>query len=136
MTTDDELSGKAREELEGFLGRIESLIEERAEIAEKIKSEYAAAAASGFDKVALKQIIKDRQADQDKTITFRAVVDTYRRALARSTQGTFSDWARGWISEEARTKPKEERDPKLDEFLKSRAGRHKAAGDDDARPEA
>ncbi len=133
VASQEELGGNARQQLEGFIARIEGLLEERAEIAEKIKAEYAEAAGTGFDKKALKQIIKERAADSEKTIEHRTIVDLYRRALAKSAQGTFGDWARGWLSREAKTALDNTKggyaDPKLDEFLKGRSQRQQDAGD-------
>jgi uncharacterized protein (UPF0335 family) len=119
----EELGGNARVELEEYISRIESLEGERAQVSEKIKAEYAEAGGSGFDKKALKQIIKERaDADVDKTIKHRRIVELYRRALSRSKQATFGDWARGWITREAKTSidEGETADPKLAEFLKGR----------------
>ncbi len=49
-----ELQNASAKALVGHLERIESLEVEKAQVSEKIKEEYAAAAASGFDKKALK----------------------------------------------------------------------------------
>lgn len=124
----DELGSNARIALEQFIERIERLDAERAATSEDIKAAYAEAAGSGFDKKALKQIIKERsKADMDKTIKHRVLVDLYRRALAKSDQGDFGDWARGWISREAKSsidKAKSDTaDPKLADFLKARKAR-------------
>lgn len=121
-TTSDDLGSNAREQLAGFLERIEILEEEKAQVAEKIKSEYAEAAGSGFEKKAIKQILKDRKADLDQTIEMRAKIDAYRKALGSLTNTPLGDWARSWMANEARMRrrDKPETDPQLDEFLKKR----------------
>lgn len=131
----EELGGNARKELEEFISRIESLEGERIQVSEKIKGEYAEAAGSGFDKKALKQIIKERaDADIDKTIKHRRMVELYRRALSRSKQSTFGDWARGWLSREAKTSidEGETADPQLAEFLKGRKEKAASRPEDEA----
>lgn len=131
----EELGGNARKELEEFISRIESLEGERVQVTEKIKSEYAEAAGSGFDKKALKQLIKERaDADIDKTIKHRRVVELYRRALSRSKQATFGDWARGWLARDAKTSINEGAagDTKLAEFLKGRKENAASRPEDEA----
>jgi uncharacterized protein (UPF0335 family) len=132
----DELGGNSRKELENFISQIETLSEEKKAIGEDIKAKYSDAAASGFDKVAIRQIIKERAADTDKTVKHRRLVELYRRALAKSAQATFGDWARGWIARDAKESLQASKDghvdPKFDEFLK----RRKNAGDADKTGEA
>lgn len=123
----EDLGDNSAAQLAGFIQRIEILETERAQIREKIKAEYAMAEGTGFDKAAIKQVVKDRRADLEKTIAFRAVVEAYRKALARTLGdklGELGEWARTWLTKEAKT---ERDDAKagyarpLDEFLKNRA---------------
>lgn len=122
MTTSDDLGSNARVQLAGFIERIESLEEEKAQVSEKIKAEFAEAAGVGFEKKAIKQILKDRKADLDQTIDMRAKIDAYRKALGSLTDTPLGDWARSWMANEARTRRRDttEIDPQLDEFLKKR----------------
>lgn len=89
----EDLGNKSAEQLAGYVERIESLEVERGQAAERIKSEYAEAAGVGFDKKALRQLIKDRKADMQATAEFRAVVATYRTALGRFADTELGEWA-------------------------------------------
>src|SRR5689334_17957464 len=100
--TMDDIDPKTRDELAAFIQRIEDGEADRAKASENIKSIYAQAASTGFDVKALRQLIKDRKADSDKSISLRAVVRTYRKALGNLTGTPLGDWARGWIAEENR----------------------------------
>jgi uncharacterized protein (UPF0335 family) len=103
--TADLMGNKSSEELAGFIERIESLETERKQASEKIKAEYAQAQSEGFDKKAIRQLLKDRRADTAKTMELRAVVDAYRKALARrvgNVLGDLGDWARSWNSMEGK----------------------------------
>lgn len=91
-----EMQDNTRKALAGHLERIESLEAEKAQVGEKIKEEYAAAAAAGFDKKALKNIMKRRRADSRKSTELRAVTDTYMQALAGFENTELGRWAREW----------------------------------------
>lgn len=99
----EDLGGNASSELGRYIEKIEKLEEEKAAIGEDIKSVYAEAAGNDIDKKALRQIIKERRADLDKTLTLRGVIETYRRALS-NLQGTLGDWARSYRSRAAKQK--------------------------------
>jgi len=90
------LGQNSREQLKGFVERLESLESEKAETSEAIKAEYAQAAAAGFDKKALRQIMKRRRADVKKSTELRAVTDTYMRAIASFEDTELGQWARDW----------------------------------------
>lgn len=103
--TPELMGNKSDETLAGIIQRIEDLESERAQASEKIKAEYAMAEGAGFDKKAIRQIVKDRRADLQKTIEFRAVVESYRKALARrmgNALGELGEWARSWVSSESK----------------------------------
>jgi uncharacterized protein (UPF0335 family) len=108
MTTQTDLGNKSVQDLAGFIARIESLQEERAEVNAMIKSEFEKAHGDGFDKKALKQILKERAADGEKTVKHRAIVETYRRALGGLSGTPLGDWARGWLADDERNKMREE----------------------------
>ncbi len=99
-----DLGNKSTNELAGFVTRIEDLMSEKAEVSERIKGEYAMAASCGFDKKALRQIIKEREADSEKTILHRTIVETYRRALGGLAGTPLGDWARSWLADDERTR--------------------------------
>lgn len=119
MSTD--LGNKSAKDLADFIQRIESLMGEMTEVKERITSEYAAASGVGFDKKALKQIIKERAADSEKTVEHRAVVETYRRALGGLSGTPLGDWARGWLADDSRRQMHSEASAKVfDDWLASR----------------
>lgn len=127
-----DLSASSKTELGEYITRIESLLEEKSEVNERIKAEYAEAAGEGFDKKAIQQIIKERAADAQKSVEHREVVETYRRALAGLAGTPLGDWARQWVAEDARLKQraKEVAKPMAD-FMSKRGGAKPA---DDAPP--
>jgi uncharacterized protein (UPF0335 family) len=103
--TADLMGNKSGEELAGFIERIESLEAEKKQAGEKIKAEYDTAAGAGFDKKAIKALLKERRGDVAKTIELRAVINAYRAALARrvgNALGDLGDWARSWGSMESK----------------------------------
>lgn len=65
-----------------FISRIERLEEEKKEIQADIKEVYAEAKGLGFDKKALKQIIKFRKMDDSDRAEFEFLVDSYKTALS------------------------------------------------------
>jgi len=116
-----DLGGNAKEQLAGYIERIESLVEEKKQVAERIKSEFTSAAAEGFDRKAIQQIIKDRAADAQKTVEMRAIVESYRKALGALAGTALGDWARQWVVNDARLQRREQVDTSdLDEMLRKR----------------
>lgn len=93
-----DLGANSREQLAGFIQRIESLEVEKAQVSEKIKAEYAEAAAAGFDKKALRQVLKRRRADLSATAEHRAIVETYMAALGQLVGTELGDWATAWAA--------------------------------------
>ena len=127
-----DLGTQASKEVGEYILTIESLTEEKKQVGEKIKAEFAELASSGYDKLAIKQIIKDRAADAQKSVELRAVTAAYRRAVAGLANSAVGDWARSWLAQEARiNKPASEESPQMAEFLKGRKA--KADDGDDAR---
>jgi uncharacterized protein (UPF0335 family) len=127
-----ELGDNARKALAGYVERIERLTQEKAETTADIKAVYEEAAGAGFDKQALKQIIKDRAADTEKTVLFRGVVSTYRRALGALSGTPLGDWARSWTSREAKLRLSEAQREAEEgsELLKDLLAKKKPANDD------
>lgn len=91
-----DLGENAREQLKGFVERIENFEADKARAAEEIKAEYIQAAAVGFDKKALRQVMKRRRADMAKSTELRAVTDTYMRAIASFEDTELGPWAKDW----------------------------------------
>lgn len=128
-----ELSGDQRNELADYVGRIESLTAERAEAAEKIKAEYAAAAGAGYDKKAIRQLIKERASDLEKTIEHRKIVETYRKALGGLAGTPLGDWARKWMADEARYERRTSEASPMSDWMRQQRGARDAGGEQ--RPE-
>lgn len=125
---DAALGNKSAKELAAYIERIESLNAELAELKDNIKAEYALAGGDGFEKKALKQIIKERAADAEKTVQHRATVETYRRALGGLSGTPLGDWARGWLADDARnTRHAQEAASVMDDFM-ARAKAKKTEG--------
>lgn len=68
-------------QLKSIVERIEKLEEEKAGIAEDIKSVYAEAKGNGFDPKILKQVISLRKKDAGKRAEERVLLATYMDAL-------------------------------------------------------
>lgn len=115
-----DLSTESRNQLHDYVERIESLMIEKKEAAEKIKAEYAQAAGDGFDKKAIAQLLKERLSDREKTIEHRNVVATYRQALSSFAGTPLGDWARKWLADEARHSRRKTEPRPLDEWMTSR----------------
>jgi uncharacterized protein (UPF0335 family) len=118
---DDVLGENSRRELAGYIERIETLEQEKAEVVARIKSEMEHASGAGFEKKAIRQIIKERAADAQKSIEQRTIVETYRQALGSLTGTPLGDWARGWLANDARVKNKDKAPPVFNEFMAGRA---------------
>ena len=71
----------AKEQLASFVERLERLIEEKAAIASDIKDVYDEAASQGYDKKALRAVIRLRAQDAAERAELEALVDTYMAAL-------------------------------------------------------
>lgn len=126
-----DLGSQARKQLGNLIETLESLTEEKKQLSERIKAEFAEAASSGYDKLAIKQILKDRAADAQKSIELRAITASYRRAIAGLVGTPLGDWGRSWLAQEARiNKPTNEKSPEMEAFMKGRKA--KAAPEDDA----
>jgi uncharacterized protein (UPF0335 family) len=72
---------ESHDELRALVERIESIEGERASLAEDVRALYAEAASKGFDKKALRAVVKYRKEDADKRAEFDAVVESYMAAL-------------------------------------------------------
>lgn len=116
----DELNTNTKNELHDIIERIESLTVEKTMASEKIKAEYEAAAGAGFDKKAIQQIIKERAADQDKSIKHRRIVELYRKALSGLAGTPLGDWARSWRAQDALHETRAKESSELEAFMSKR----------------
>lgn len=94
------LSDETRSQIRGYVERIEDAEADKTRAGESIKEEYAAAAAAGFDKKALRHLLKRRKADMSKSVALRATVDLYMSALASFDDTELGQWAKAWETEQ------------------------------------
>lgn len=78
---DNEVTGVASDQLKALIERIERLEEEKAGIAEDIKSVYAEAKGNGFDAKVMRKIVALRKRDQAEVAEEEAIMELYLRAL-------------------------------------------------------
>ncbi len=71
--------------LRGYVDRIETLVDEKKTVSDDIKSVYDEAVGEGFDKKALRTLIRKRQQDRAELENLEAIVDTYETALNSNT---------------------------------------------------
>jgi len=71
----------AADELRLLVERIERLTEERKGISDDIRDVYAEAAGRGYDKPAIREIVKLRAIDRQKREEKAAIVQTYGEQL-------------------------------------------------------
>jgi uncharacterized protein (UPF0335 family) len=67
--------------LKSYVDRIENLEEEKKGISDDIKDVYTEAASSGFDKKALRAVIRLRKLDKNERDELQSMMDTYITAL-------------------------------------------------------
>ncbi|MGF1462212.1 MAG: DUF2312 domain-containing protein [Maricaulaceae bacterium] len=77
----DAFGASAREQLKSFVGRIERLEEDKANVTADIKSVYDEAKAMGFDAKVLRQVVRLRKMDRQERQEQEAVLDLYLSAL-------------------------------------------------------
>ena len=71
----------AKDQLRSYVERIENLEETKAEISSDIKDVFEQANSSGFDKKALRAVIKMRKQDKEEREQLEGIVATYALAL-------------------------------------------------------
>lgn len=71
----------AKDQLEQYIDKIETLEREKSELAEEIKNVFDEASGSGFDVKAMRAILKLKKLDRDKLAEQDAMLDLYRQAL-------------------------------------------------------
>lgn len=67
--------------LRGYVSRIETLEDQKKEISTDIKDVYAEAANEGFDKKALREVIKRRKKSKAELTELESLVDLYESNL-------------------------------------------------------
>lgn len=77
----DILGQAAQGQLRSIIERIERLEQEKSEIAEQIKEVYAEASGNGFDKTAIRQVVRLRKIDRAKRQEAEAILDLYLSAV-------------------------------------------------------
>ncbi|QFI65760.1 hypothetical protein EKH55_0886 [Sinorhizobium alkalisoli] len=81
----------ARDQLRGFIERIERLEEEKKSIADDIKDVYGEAKSMGFDTKILRKVISIRKQDADERAEQEAILDTYLHALGMIQMDMFEE---------------------------------------------
>ena len=71
----------ASEQLRLFIERIETLEQEKRELADQVRDVYAEAKGTGFDGKAMREVIKLRRIDRNARMEQEATLDTYKTAL-------------------------------------------------------
>lgn len=76
------------ERLRSAVERIERLHEEKRTIEEDIKAIYAEIASEGYDKKALREVVRRRAKDPDERSEFEAVVELYEQEIASASRAS------------------------------------------------
>jgi uncharacterized protein (UPF0335 family) len=76
-----DIGGVAADRLRSFVERIEQLEGEKSATAADIKEIYSEAGGQGFDKKALRQVIRLRKLDQSERQEQEEMLDLYKRVL-------------------------------------------------------
>lgn len=77
----DVLGVGARDQLKGFVQRVERLEEEKAALMADIKEVYAEAKSMGFDTKVLRKVVSLRKMDKNDRAEQEAILDLYLSAL-------------------------------------------------------
>lgn len=67
--------------LKSFVDRINNLEDQKKEIGADIRDVYTEAAGTGYDKKALREIVRRKRADQEKLAEHETLVETYMAAM-------------------------------------------------------
>ena len=74
------------DQLRSIVERVENLEEFKAEVGADIREIYAEAAGNGYDKTAIRQIVKLRKKDASVRDEEEAILETYKRAMGMNPQ--------------------------------------------------
>lgn len=78
----DRVFRASRDELLGYVERVERLAVQQAELKDDVAFVFAEAKSRGYDVPALKRIIKERKGDPEKLAQAREITDFYRELLS------------------------------------------------------
>lgn len=78
-------------QLRSIVERIERLHEEKRTIEDDIKSIYAEAASAGFDKKAMREVVKRRAKDPAELSEFETIVELYLQEIASPSRAHVRD---------------------------------------------
>ena len=81
MSDETEIGGNSAKALQGFLERVERLVEEKAALQSDIKDIKAEAKGAGFDMKTFNEMLKLRAMDAEKRQEQEALRDMYMNAL-------------------------------------------------------
>lgn len=82
----NKVGGIEVEKLKSYIGRVETLEEEKAGIAADIRDVMAEAKSNGFDAKTMKQIIKLRGIKANERVEQEYLLDLYKRALGMDSE--------------------------------------------------
>ncbi|WP_341764183.1 DUF2312 domain-containing protein [Candidatus Tisiphia endosymbiont of Beris chalybata] len=71
----------AKEQLAQYISQIEQLEQEKTELSTAIKEIFDTAASSGFDKKAMKSVLRLKKLDRNELAEQDAILELYRQAL-------------------------------------------------------
>lgn len=77
----DRIGGAAQDQLKAFVGRIERLEEDKANVMADLKQVYDEAKAMGFDTKVLRKLIRLRKMDRNERDEQEALLDLYMSAI-------------------------------------------------------
>jgi len=75
------VGGIAVDQLRSIVSRVEALEEEKRGVGDAIKDVYAEASGNGFDKEAIRAVVKLRKLDAQEREEKENILDTYKRCL-------------------------------------------------------
>lgn len=78
----DRVYRASRDELLGYVDRVERLAVQQAELRDDVALVFAEAKSRGYDVPAIKRIIKERKGDPAKLAEAREITDFYRELLS------------------------------------------------------
>ena len=88
----------ANNQLKSIVERIERLESDKADITADIRDVYAEAASNGYDKKALRTIIRMRKQDANERAELETIIETYMAALGMLVGTPLGDAAMASIS--------------------------------------
>lgn len=81
------LGNNSKAVLVNFVSAIETLEEQKADVAGEIKDKYAEAKAMGFDTKAMRTMIRRKRMDKQERDEMDAILETYEAALYSGAEG-------------------------------------------------